>query len=355
MIFPKKSLRKFLIYVLFILGKFCIVFGTDGLAIYVFSVGVGNFVIIRYKADVLVVDCGGVGCFTSAASKDRVRNIVGNCDRVTCIISHDHQDHYSALGILDQCLPNIPKENKNFYHGWFDRSRKVERSRVILQERSIDLLTCLGNDISICWIIPSKRVMNAHPHINNLVLGIRYGDISFVFPGDANQDWLSENHQKLKNLIQELQGVNFLLISHHGSMNDTGFVMQHAIERSNVNGAANANKEMLCVISSHPGRGKYYMPRQGIQSLFSPCRNNEIKLHDLSLAKISPDTGKFKEVVIEKGLTSPIFSTADTILGYKIVSDGKDLWMYEEFGIPTQTRNAYNLKVFDSAGLATPR
>jgi hypothetical protein len=135
-------------------------------------------------------------------------------------------------------------------------------------------------------------------------------------------------------------------------MHDTGFFMQHAIERSNVN----KEMEMLCVISSHPGRGKYYIPRQGIQCLFSPCRNNEVKSHRLSLAKILPDTGKFEKVVSESELTSPVFSTADTLYGYKIVSYGTALWMYDELGIPRHPgEDITELKVFDSAGLATPR
>ncbi|MDR2371918.1 MAG: hypothetical protein LBD60_02100 [Puniceicoccales bacterium] len=134
-------------------------------------------------------------------------------------------------------------------------------------------------------------------------------------------------------------------------MSDTGFFMKDAIE--NLSGNFD-KRRLICVISSDPRKGKYYIPRQGVQYLFLCEHRLGVKPHSLSFAqKLDPQKWT---VVAEKGKQRPVFSTADTVYGYKIVCDGTDFWMYKALGIPRRPGGTIaELKVFDSVDLTTQR
>ncbi|MDR0580502.1 MAG: hypothetical protein LBG04_00070 [Holosporaceae bacterium] len=243
--------------------------------------------------------------------------------------------------------------NAEFFHGWFSKKTRV----VCGDMRYLPLLgnldgfdRCLGDGVLIWCIIPREE--NKDRHVNNLVVGIKYGNISFVFPGDANQNWFSENCEQLKALMEEFGGVDFLLIPHHGSMSDTGFFMKDAIEHFNIEHSRSGR--LICVISSDPEKGRYYMPRQGVQYLFPCVYPHKVKPHSLSLAKVNSNK-EFEGIVTIAGLISPVFSTADSVFGYKIVCNGFGFWMYNGLGIPRPGEGIDELKVFDYYGVARRR
>ncbi|MDR2812431.1 MAG: hypothetical protein LBB05_01395 [Puniceicoccales bacterium] len=355
--------------VLLFVWSVCIFLGAvasgSNLEINIFSVGVGNFVLLRKDDNVLVIDCGKAGAFRTSQAKTRLENILERCISCTVVVTHDHKDHYSAAHVLDQCFQTVCKGGISFFYGWSpsaeERKKEVKHGGVRyvpLCDNPGALDRCLGRDVSIHYIVPEANVVGAAPHVNNLVIGIRYGNTSFIFPGDATQDWYSENCEKLKTLINQLGGVDFLLIPHHGSMSDTGFFMKGAIENFTPPTFTHPNntKRLMCVISSVPER-KYRMPRQGVQYLFSPfCCTLKVKPHCLSLAQVNPNNTREWNPVIEKNMIAPVFSTVDTFYGYKIVSNETNLWMYEELGIPRHPGEGIaELKVFDSAGLIVRR
>ncbi|MDR1590723.1 MAG: MBL fold metallo-hydrolase [Puniceicoccales bacterium] len=350
--------------VLLFIGVICVwleaIVSGSNLEVNIFSVGVGNFVLLRKDNNVLVIDCGGA----SYIDKGILRNVLGGSESCTVVITHKHEDHYTAARVLRDCFRDESRGDAEFFHGWFSSNEEIlnprsDRKRIQCRSLPNDpgaLSRCLGDDVSIHCLVPGENVESAHPHINNLVIGIKYGDVSFVFPGDANQDWLSENCERLEQLINELGGVNFLLIPHHGSMSDTGFFMKNAIEHftgdSDVTSCSpltNAGKRLMCVISSDPSNRSYSMPRKGVQCLFSSWCQNKVRPHSLSLAEVDPTADHhFRKVVVIENTTFPVFSTADTINGYKIVCNRFGFWMYERLGIG-------NLKVFDSLGFTFPR
>jgi hypothetical protein len=338
----------------------------SNLEINTFDVGCGNFVLLRKDDEVLIIDCGGATAFDRSSDKNRLKDILKGSKNCTVVITHNHEDHHSASGVLWSCFPEVYRGNMKFFYGWFP-SAKERREEVMLHGniRCVPLCDyqnaldgCLGMGVSIHHIIPKNIEEETYPHINNLVVGIKYGNISFIFPGDANQDWFSENCEELKKLaIDQLGWVNFLLIPHHGNMSDTGFFMKDAIENFTKNTLApNQGRKLMCVISSKPEQ-RYRMPRQGVQYLFS--HNNmlsKVKSHRLSLAKVNQNNTKQWETVVAENIMAPVFSTVDSVYGYKIVCDGTDFWMYNALGIPRrQEEGIAELKVFDSAGLAMSR
>jgi beta-lactamase superfamily II metal-dependent hydrolase len=352
--------------VLLFIGVICVwleaIVSGSNLEVNIFSVGVGNFVLLRKGNSVLVIDCGGA----SYIDKGILRNVLRGSKNCTVVITHKHEDHYAAAHVLRDCFRIESEGNAEFFHGWFSSNEEILNPKSIInriQCKSLPnnpgaLARCPGDDVSIHCIIPTANVENTYPHVNNLVIGIKYGDKSFIFPGDANQDWINENCERWKQFVKNLNGVDFLLIPHHGSMSDTGFFMQSAVEHFTDDSPAtscfpstNNGERLVCVISGDPNNRSYSMPRKGVQCLFSSWRPNKVRPHSLSLTEVDPTAGhRFRKVVVIENTTFPVFSTADTVNGYKIVCDRSrfGFWMYERLGIG-------NLKVFDSAGLATPR
>jgi beta-lactamase superfamily II metal-dependent hydrolase len=340
-----------------------VAFGSN-LEVNILSVGCGNFVLLRKDNNVLVIDCGVEhNRISSYIDEEILKSILMGSDNCTVVITHDHEDHYIAASILNTYWLETHKATEapgrrsmKFFYGWFpstkDRRGEVVREGVRYDQLPADPNVLNGrlNGVSIQCIIPQGYDKDSH--VNNLVIGIKYGDRSFIFPGDANQNWFNKNCKELITLISQLGGVDFLLIPHHGSMSDTGFFMKGAIE--NLPGNFD-EKRLICVISSNPAQ-TYHIPRQGVQHLFlCEHRDNKVKEHDLSFAKkLGP---KNWTVVAEKREQRPVFSTADaTYGGYKIVCDGTNFWMYDELGIPRHPGEGIaELKVFDSAGLTTQR
>ncbi|MDR0417867.1 MAG: hypothetical protein LBH08_00305 [Puniceicoccales bacterium] len=332
----------------------------SNLEINIFNVGWGNFVLLRKDNNVLVIDCGKADAFELEPAKARLENILEKSENCTVVITHDHEDHYSAACVLNECFQKatMQKGNIGFFYGWApskkDSSKRVERGSIQCNSWAGNLraLKCLGNDVSIHCIIPEKY--DKRHHVNNLVVGIKYGNKSFIFPGDATQDWFRENARSLIKLVDDLGGVDFLLMPHHGSMSDTGFLMKNAIE-NRVKGNQNP-KRLICVISGNPSQ-KYHIPQIGVQYLFSGGAYASVRPHYLTLSgnEIDSNTGKIK-CIIEPVKSSSVFSTGNVVYGYKIVCDGEDFWMYDGLGIPRNPKEYIaDLKVFDSFGLDTPR
>jgi hypothetical protein len=196
----------------------------------------------------------------------------------------------------------------------------------------------LGGDIQIYTIVPGNDVIKAHEHVNHSVLGVKYGPYSFIFPGDAAQNWFSEKCEDFEVLLNQLNGIDFLLLPHHGSMEDTGLFMKDAIEHCN----GNWGKTMLCLISSDHNRGSYYMPRYGIHKLFFPDQNGMVREHILPLISVNPVSSELQEMEVQT--KCPVFSTAGTNHGYRIICDGSSLQMYRDLGTGKDD------KVFDSQG-----
>jgi hypothetical protein len=206
----------------------------------------------------------------------------------------------------------------------------------LTEENLAYLHTCLGDQIQVIGIVPDASAIGKHEHVNNLVLAVQYGNRSFIFPGDANQEWFNNNCKKLEELLSQLGGIDFLLLPHHGSMEDTGLLMKDAIEHYNNN--HDTGKCMACLISGNHAHGPYYIPRYGIHLLFSHDRR--IKPHILRLTEVVSATHR-EEVTVSTNC--PVFSTADTNNGYKIICNGNNVEIYRDLII------AEDNKVFDSS------
>lgn len=227
-------MRKVLLFIWSVCLFLEVVASGNNLEINIFNVGWGNFVLLKRNNNVLVIDCGKANAFKKPQDRTRLVDILSGSENCRVIITHDHKDH-SAARVLWNCLPEVSKRNAKFFYGWFPSNEEREHGVGRRGVRWVPLCNnpkaldgCLGDGVSIYCIIPERE--NIDRHVNNLVIGIKYGNKSFIFPGDANQNWFSENSEQLQTLISKLEGVDFLLIPHHGSMSDTGFFMKNAIE-----------------------------------------------------------------------------------------------------------------------------
>ncbi|MDR0580503.1 MAG: hypothetical protein LBG04_00075 [Holosporaceae bacterium] len=86
--------------VLLFIWSVCIFLGAvasgSNLEINIFSVGCGNFVLLKRDNNVLVIDCG-VGAGHNAANNsidlEMLKNILNGSNNCKVIVTHEHEDH----------------------------------------------------------------------------------------------------------------------------------------------------------------------------------------------------------------------------------------------------------------------
>jgi beta-lactamase superfamily II metal-dependent hydrolase len=186
---------------------------------YFFNTGTGDAsLLVLPSGRTAVIDAGTRGGGDRAAG---YLGILGADGLDVAILSHPDYDHYAGLGRLVRRFP--PAE---FYHSglpswtpWYRSfTQEIERSGCAVHTVRRGDAIPLGGDVTCRVLWPPRHVEpdSTSPHFantNSLVLAIRFGDVSFLFCGDAKEDTeatlVRESRRDLK--------ADVLKIAHHGS------------------------------------------------------------------------------------------------------------------------------------------
>jgi len=188
---------------------------ADGhLAVHFIDVGQGDSIFIQTSSHHVLIDGGDRGHtvpnYLKARGADTIHIMIG---------THAHADHIGGLINVMQELtveevidPAVVHTTRTFE----DYLTMIDQKDIIFTEGRAGMQRTIGNGKQLEILHPEHPSSN---HLNNssIVVKVTYGDISFLFTGDAEaaaeQEMLTRSGQSLTSTV--------LKVGHHGSRTST--------------------------------------------------------------------------------------------------------------------------------------
>lgn len=149
-----------------------------------YDVGHGNFSIVSYGSNHLIIDCGAENPSDWVELNSRlIESDLQGASSVKIIITHDHEDHYNLLKYLR--FPDNVSILK--YSELYNVSQNIFE---IKTELNNFLENCLGDAVTVKPIVPNEKINTTDPNTINLILMIEYAQRKILFTGDANKTLL---------------------------------------------------------------------------------------------------------------------------------------------------------------------
>ncbi|MDR0580505.1 MAG: MBL fold metallo-hydrolase [Holosporaceae bacterium] len=345
------------------------------LEMYVFSVGQGNFILLKKDIHFLAVDagCGAQGRNPLKLYKDKMRErmdleddegklrkklnaIVSSSTEknLFLLVTHNHWDHFCLFKHLKDFFNQIqvPGWIQRLAESFFEVLWEPSASKFeIIQELQPGDLppNCLGEGISIDCLLPHTNAEKAHE--KNLIVFVRCGTVLFILPGDADGDYLNLNAEAFMNKLRE-QSYECtqccIVLPHHGSNSNGTLALTLAAHRVLQEAGC---QEVIFIISSDPGESNY-LPRPAVFPLL-PNAPSSAALHwyqDFSEKPIAVSGSVPMTCITTDGIgvwtrqmiTSPVFVTCEAgdNTGYLVTTNGSSLQLYD--GASTQSGLLYS-------------
>lgn len=188
---------------------------SEPLKVSFIDVGQADCVIIQYGNSTMIIDAGGNATATSLVSTIKKINI----NKFDVVVgTHPHEDHIGGLdGVINNFdigaiyMPKVSNSTKTFE----DVLLAIKNKGLTVTAPIPGTNFNLGNDVQCTILAPNS---NNYEDLNSysVVIKMTYGNTSFVFTGDAENDSEKEILTKGYNLKADV-----LKIGHHGSTSST--------------------------------------------------------------------------------------------------------------------------------------
>lgn len=190
---------------------------TDGkLTLHFVDVGQGDATLLTFPdGRCALIDTG------TAESADELIAYLRrwNIERIDCIfLSHLHSDHAGGLDALCEAFA----VGTVCYTGDAPTLSNREGELPTLLQLRAGYITEIGG-VSLRVLAPLD--VHESENDNSMILRVEYGEISFLFAGDAE----SEEENDLLNTCPELLDADLLKVAHHGSANSTSEAFLEAV------------------------------------------------------------------------------------------------------------------------------
>ncbi len=188
---------------------------SQNLKVHFIDVMQGDAILIQYEEHNYLIDSG------KSRSDDKLRLFLQSLGVETidaCLITHPDYDHYGEFEDLIECeLFDIQKMIKNqddsSASSYWDLMDYLESYQIPVEivDHESDLNWNLQTDI----LSPDYNNGFNSANNNSIVIKLIFGDISFLFTGDSEQD----NNEFL--LEEYYLDIDVLKVAHHGALNGT--------------------------------------------------------------------------------------------------------------------------------------
>lgn len=339
------------------------IFLEDAIYLFAFNVGQGNFILLRHKETVILVDAGSKNkddkrpCFPNP--KDRVEACLKGAEIKAVIITHTDDDHYNYLG-KDWLKKFLQKGAPIYVGGTFENAKRIIEglgvdssqlhSRVLGRSWYNSPTTSLTNEnieeklnvlIPGCVFnflcSPRELIHSDETNPQSLVFLLTYGGRSILFTGDATGETLDcclYGGSPLPDIVGKnrelMKRVNILMVPHHGSETDGSFRWTHYVLKHSKENFLGA------IISVDPHTSPYGHAHNWIRELSFPAsaRSDEffrIAYGTKEEAGRGRDTYCWKENLTHNriyitGMSSPMHACC-----FQFKSNG-DITVLSEFG-----------------------
>ena len=185
----------------------------SGMEVHFIDVGQGDSTLIKVGGHAMLIDAGDNSCGTLVRNylkKAEVESI----DYVVC--THPDEDHIGGMASVIEnvpinsqtiWMPNIKKDTKTYDN----LIREAERNYINISMPEIGKEYHIGK-ASFMVIGPLSN--HKDDNSNSLVIKLWYGDISFLFTGDCEEE---EEQEILSSSYADILSSTVLKVGHHGS------------------------------------------------------------------------------------------------------------------------------------------
>ena len=223
----------------------------DALHCFVFNIVQGNFVVLKFNKNIVLIDCGSQNA-TEDFWKDFYKlnqftldTIFKNSSIKAVVVTHPDKDHYNCLKSLfaktmpaKDCIFVVGRKGEND-HNFFTAYLKKNKLKNIVyavesdntyNNANKDLTTALFDKVdgigTVEILEPVYQITEDKANPHSLVLKVIYDKQSILFTGDATKETFEAIYGDAKNEeVKELsiknrlalKSVNFLIAPHHGA------------------------------------------------------------------------------------------------------------------------------------------
>ncbi len=182
---------------------------SDELIVHFIDVGQGDAILIDLNQTEILIDGGG----RSPGIVSYLNNYVDGSLEVV-IATHPHADH---IGGLIEVLNDF-QVDQIWHNGDTYTSQTYAEFMTAVQSEGAEIHIAKRGDFiysgELSFTIYNPYVLGSETNNNSIVLSLSYGDIDFLFTGDAEQE--AENDMLVSSIVP-LPDVEILKVGHHGS------------------------------------------------------------------------------------------------------------------------------------------
>ncbi len=215
---------------------------------FVFNIGQGNFIVLKFNQNIMIIDCGfqnatkeSCGNFFKT-NENTIESIFKQSSIKAVVVTHPDADHYNCLKYLlgtrkldEKCVFITGREGEEDYN-FFKKLPKEKHvlyaveSYTLYNDASIALTMALfgqsNNNGTIEILEPAYKIEAKDTNSHSLILKVTYDKQSILFTGDATKATFEAiygdtKNEQVKNLSIKnrlaLKSVNFLISPHHGA------------------------------------------------------------------------------------------------------------------------------------------